>query len=313
MLPDLPSFDVFMRGGGWAFFGILGAFFSAGFYLVNQYLRQPGHLLVFWSRVLTALALLPLMSHLALPTDPAFYIAVSLTVVFTVLGDIRTFNASAVHGAGVVSRLMPLTVWGSFLVWFLFDPLLLGRYAQNPQTALGICAALLGCVFFAMRLNRSPVHREVFIELLPALLAYTATTVLNKYAMNHGPLIGAVFAYMFVQSSLAAVLTGFYALWRLRTPTAPRITPELAARGFSPASALAVASVMMSAVWIAHMVYKNSAMAYAANPAYIAALGLTAPVFISLYYRLTNHREEADVISGYGVVICALALVVFTI
>lgn len=313
MLPELPNFDDFMRGGGWAVFGMFGAFFSAGFYLVNQYLRQPGHLLVFWSRVLTALALVPLIGHLALPTSPVFYIAVSLTVVFSVFGDIRTFNASAVHGAGVVSRLMPLTVWGSFFVWFLFDPSLLVKYLNNPPLAFGICVALGACVFFAMRLNRDRVHRSVFIELLPALLAYTATTVLNKYAMNHGPLIGAVFAYMFVQSSLAAVLTGFYALWRLRMPTAPRITPELAARGFSPASALAVASVMMAAVWIAHMVYKNSAMAYVSSPAYVAALGLTAPVFISLYYRLTGHREEGDVLSGYGVVFCALALVVLTI
>lgn len=304
-------FAHYMQGGGWAVFALAAAGFSAVLYLINQHLKQPGYLLVFWMRVLLVVVLTPLVATLQWPDSPKFYGVVALTVVFSTFGDIRTFDVSARYGGGVVSRLQPLVVWGAFFVWFALDPALLDRYAQQPLNALGILTALGGCVYFSMRMNRSAVNRSAFMEMLPALFAYTATTVLNKYALMQGPAKDTVYSYMYVQSVLTVPLAGGYALWRLsRRGEAGAV--QLPA-DVHPRAALPLAVVVVAAAWLCHMIYKNYAMVFAASPSYVAALGLTAPVFIALYYRFTGHREEAETLSGYGIVLCALALVVFTL
>ncbi len=310
MTPDL--FASAMHGGGWAVFAVVSAAFSAVFYLINQYLRQPGYLLVFWMRVLAVVALAPVMGMITLPDDPRFYLGVALTVFFSTYGDIRTFDVSAKYGGGVVSRLQPLIVWGSFAVWFAFDWSLIDFYASQPLRTLGICAALGGCVYFAMRMNKSPLNREAFTEMLPALGAYVMTTVLNKYALMHGSLNGAVYGYMFVQSALAVVFAGGYAMWRLGHPL-PLKAVSAPVADIPAWSALPLAALMASAAWICHMIYKNYAMIFTANPAYVAALGLTAPVFIAIYYRIVKHKEQEETLSGYGIVACALFLVLLTI
>lgn len=306
------SFAGMMHGGGWAVFAVISAGFTAVFYLVNQYLRQPGYLLVFWMRVLATIAMAPVVGLFALPTDPHFYGAVALTVLFSTYGDIRTFDVSAKYGGGVVSRLQPLIVWGSFAVWFAFDPSLFSFYLHQPLRTLGICAALGGCVYFAMRMNKSPLNREAFAEMLPALGAYVMTTVLNKYALMHGPVNGAVYGYMFVQSALAVVCAGGYAMWRLRNPL-PLKAISAPVLNVPPRAALPLAALMACAAWICLMIYKNYAMIFTINPAYVAALGLTAPVFITVYYRMARHKEQEETLSGYGIVACALLLVVLTI
>ncbi len=306
------GFAPMMQGGGWAVFAVISAAFSAVFYLINQYLRQPGHLLVFWMRVIAVVALAPVMTMFSWPTDPVFYVCVALTVVFSTIGDIRTFDISAKYGGGVVSRLQPLIVWGSFVLWFAFDPARIGYYLTHPWHGLGVCVALAGCVYFAMRMNRSPLNRAAFFEMLPALGAYVAVTVLNKYALMHAPLQSAVYGYMFVQSLLAVFFAGGYAVWRLRNPLP--LTAIVAPVTDVPVwAALPLAALMAAAAWICHMIYKNYAMIFTDHPAYVAALGLTAPVFIAVYYRVVGHREREETLSGYGIVACALLLVVMTI
>lgn len=296
--------ESFLQGGGWAVFAAIAAVFSAAIYLVNQYMRQPGYLLVFWMRVLVVAVMTPVMVYIPWPDDPTFYIATLATVFFASYGDIKTFNVAAVYGGGVVSRLQPLIVWASFVAWFFFDPALLFSYLAHPINTLGILASLGGCVYFAMRLNRCAVTRAAFFEILPALGAYTVTTVLGKYAMTHGAPTSAVYGYMYVQSAAAALVMGVYALFRAHndvTEVRWANTTLLAATGLA------------GAAWLGHMVFKGYAVVYTPNPSYQAAINLSAPVFIAVYYKLTQHKEEADSLSGFGVVACAIALVLLTI
>jgi len=301
------SFQEFMTGWGWVLFATISAGFASGFFLVNQYLRQPGYLLVFWMRLLVVVFLAPLMRTLSWPTEPGFYIAVFFTVICGTFADIRSFNVSARYGGGVVARVQPVTVWGSFLLWFVFDPKLIFTYLDHPLNTAGILAALAGCVYFSMRLNKCAITKAALIDMAPALAGYTLTTVLNKYAMDHGPLEGAVYGYMFVQSVLAAIFTGIYALIKARHHPEQGVTT-----GWANQQMLA-AALIAGFLWICHMIYKNYAMAFTPNPSYPAAILLTAPVFIAVFYHFTKHKEEADVASGMGIVACALVLALFTV
>lgn len=299
MMHTSAGFHEFMSGWGWVFASLIAAIFSAGFYLVNQYMKQPGHLLVFWMRVVIVAAMTPMMLYVELPTDPRFYAAVLVTVFVGTFSDIRIFNASAMYGGGVVSRVQPVTVWCAFLLWFFFDPGLLMKYAERPLNTAAILAALIGCVFFAMRLNKCEVTKSALIYTAPALAGYTLTTVLNKYAMDHGPLEGAVYGYMYVQSVIAVFLIGGYTLYR----------------GIGPATTVSwvntkmlKAVLLLSAAWLCHMIFKNYAMAFTANPSYQAAINLSTPVFIALFYMAAKHKEEAAVWPGMGIVACAVLL-----
>jgi len=312
------GFNSFMLGSGWAWFSLVSAIFSAGFYLVNQYWRMPGELLVFTMRIMIVVLMTPFVHTLSWPQNPLFYAAVLVTVMVGTSSDVRTFNASAKFGAGMVSRLMPVTVLVAFFLWFVLRPSLLFEYLARPWLTLGILVSLSACVYFAMRLNRCEVSRSAMVYMAPALAGYTITTVLNKYAMDFGAAAadfsGVVLGYMYVQSLIALVLVGPYVLWVRRSKPAPLVqtVPTVPAAPAVRLKPLLAASLAAALVWLAHMVFKNYAMAYSESPSYQAAINLTAPVMIAGVYRIVGHREETDVRAGMGIVAAALLLVVVT-
>lgn len=311
------GFDTFMNGQGWAWFSLISAVFSAGFYLVNQYWRMPGDLLVFTMRIMIVALMTPFVAHLNWPDDPRFYATVLATVIVGTSSDVRTFNASAKFGAGMVSRLMPVTVLIAFFLWFAIRPALLFEYLAKPWLTLGIFVSLGACVYFSMRLNKCEVSRSAMTFMAPALAGYTITTVLNKYAMDFGAgsgeFSGVVYGYMYIQSLLALVLVGPYVLWKRRDKPQPlaQTVPVVAPPPLQLRPLLA-AALAAALVWIAHMIFKNYAMAYSESPSYQAAIGLTAPVMIAVVYRIIGHREETDVKAGMGIVAAALLLVFVT-
>ena len=219
-----------MSGGGWAVFSFVSAMFTAGIFLVNQYSRLPGDILVFWMRLGVAVAALPLAFFIPWPDSPAFYVAVGVTVLLAVPADVRLMNVCAKYGGGVASRLKSLIVWMSFFLWFAFDPALPGQYAAHPLNTAVILAALGGCVFFASRQNKCPVNRAAFIYILPALLAYALTVVLNKYAMLQGVPAGTVYGYIVLQPAMSVPLLALLILRRARQEGGVRWTAPGAGR-----------------------------------------------------------------------------------
>lgn len=301
------TFPTFMLGGGWAVFALAAAIFSAAFYLINQYFRQPGSTIVLWMRLAVIILMTPWMIHIELPDDPMFYVVVAVTAVLGTLGDVRMLDVSAKYGGGVVSRVMPMTVWGSFFLWFFFRPELIDTYLSRPLNSVGILLALGGCVYFASRLKHCVITKSALTDMLPALVAYTFAVVLNKRAMDYGAgaatFEGVVYTYMYFQCIVGLFLVGGVELWRRRKTD----------RVVVPKKQMAIAAALAALIWIGHMVYKNYAMSYTPNPSYQAAINLTAPLFISAFYWLRGHKEEADVKSGMGVVACAILLALMTI
>jgi hypothetical protein len=245
----------------------------------------------------------PFMAHIRWPESPWFYLAVLLTVPTGVFSDIRGFNVIARFGGGVVARVSPLVIILCFLAWFFFDPSLMGKYAAKPLNTALVLAALSGCVYFSSRMAKCKISRSAFIQMLPALIGYTCSTTLNKFAMGHGELTSVVFCYMYLQSMLAVPTIGLYVCWHeTRAKDAFKWRTKR----------MAMASMLAAAGWIASMTFRNYAMAFVPNPAYIAAIGQMTPVFISVFYRAVGHKEEADVKSGLGVVACASLLALAT-
>lgn len=303
----MSGFPAFMQQGGWALFSLIAAVFSMGFYLVNQYLKQPGDLLVFFMRILIVIVLTPFVLHMQLPGDPAFYRLVIVTALLSVTSDIRTLNASSFYGAGVVSRLMPVTVWASFIIWLIMRPEMVDSYFQKPWHAAGIVASMLACVYFASRLRHEEVTRSAMKMMMLPLIGYTLVTIFSKMAMEHGIVAnrfaGAAIGYMYVQSLTAVILLGPYILWKRRGHINIRLNRMTV-----------LASLIACFVWISHMVYKNFAIAYTPHPSYQAAINLLTPVFIALFYKLVKHKEsKTDMVAGMGIVAATIFLTLMTL
>ncbi|MDD9901312.1 MAG: hypothetical protein OXT65_10065 [Alphaproteobacteria bacterium] len=294
----MASFGDIMAAGGWAVFSLCCAFFMAAFALVNQYVRQPGLLIVFGMRLGVTVTMLPFALLIPWPPEPAFYIIVFCTAGFAVWGDACYLNASAKYGGGVAARMMPYSIWGAFLLWIPFDLGILGRYAANPLNTAIILAALAGCVFFAQRQRKCEISRSALLDMIPFVISASVTTVLNKLAMGYGTHTGAVYGYMLFQCFCASTLLGALLWWKHRKKALPNFDKKRLGR----------ASLLLAGIWITSMFFKNYTMVYTPNPAYFLAITLTAPVFIALYYLVVRHKETADVKSGMGVVACAILL-----
>ncbi len=288
---------------GWVFFSLLAAIGSAGMYLVNQYVKVPGVYLVIMSRIFVILATVGPSLYFGMPTDHLFYLGVGITAVVGVMGDVRVFNVSAKYGGGVTSRVMPLQVFGGFLLWLAIHPEQIGGFFENPLRGAGVLLAMSLCIWFSSRLHRCHVSKKAFIELLPAIFFYAITITFNKFAVDHAEINSGVYNYMFVQCLMAVPMFGVYGYIGRKKHL--EVTKFLSRK-------VLIGSLIMFATWVGHMIFKLYAMAWTENPAYVASIILTAPLWISLYYKLTGHKEDVDVRSGYGVVLSAILLALFT-
>lgn len=154
--------------------------------------------------------------------------------------------------------------------------------------------------------QKNPVNRAALTAVMPALICYAFTVVCNKMAMNHAPLHGGVYGYMYFQSIFAIFLIGGYTAFTRKTG---RIKTKLSLVD----KRLLHASFLMFIAFTFHMIFKMYAVGFATNPSYVAALGMTTPIFILLYYRLIAHKEQGDVKNGMGIVLCAVLLAALTV
>jgi len=289
------------------FLAFIAAFFSSVMYLTNQYFKLPGEYIVIWSRVFILIALTPVMINLEWPTEPIFYLCVIVTGFFASFADIKSFNICARYGGGVALRIQPLMVWLSFFLWVIVDPGIIDEYIEDPLRSLGVFMALGGCVYFASRLKRCKISHAVMKAMVLPLIGYSMNNVLNKIAMDNSPLHSGVYGHMFVQSVTAVILTIIFMLVKNH-----RSKQDVTIPGFGKKIVI-IAGFIGFIGWAGHMIPKNYAMTFTPNPAYIAAIILTAPVWATLVYKFIGHKETADVKTGFGVVISSIILALLMI
>ena len=299
----MTTFANFMTDGGWAVSSLVCVVFTSITLLMNQHFKIPGHILVFFLRLITVILMTPFMFYIPWPETPIFYIVVISTALFGAFSDIRLFNVSAKYGAGVTARTLPLVIFLSFILWFFFDPELFVEYSKNPINTIGIVSSLLGCVYFSSQLKKCNISRAAFIAMLPVIIGYTINTSLNKFSMQQGDYTGVVFGYMYLQSVAAIFFIGGYALWREKKLKTPNLCKKK----------VLLATTTLSILWILGMTFQNYAMIFVPSPSYQIAILQLAPVLIAIFYYFVKHKEEADVKSGFGVVACAILLVLAAI
>ncbi len=289
----------------WFVYALISSGFLSCFFLINQYFKVSGKSIVFWSRLFCFLALLPffLNGMFTLPDSSLFYLLCFSVGLLATYGDIKFLNLSVKYGGGLVSRLSPVLVLISFSIWVVIDPNSILKYQDQPIIILSIFIALMGCLFFSLKLNKCNITKSAFLSLLPALIALAITGPLNKHAMDISDLNSGVFSYILLQS--------IFMVFVLLVSDMVSSKKEIFNVKIFDFNNLKIGFLMM--IILAGIgISKNYSMSFTDNPGYVNAVMLLSPIWISIFYKAIKHKEESDVKSAMGIVFSVMILILAT-
>jgi len=187
-----------------------------------------------------------------------------------------------------------LSVAGAIACFSYFD---LVYFKQAAESGAGMITRFEGLVV--------AITFVVWLLVDPALFVAGLGIVFGKTAMVHSDYHNGVWYYLLGQCLMALVIYG-----------AVLKVPALAGQFKLEGKTLwdrrvMLAALVMSVSWIIHAITKYYAITEVENPAYVTIIGLTAPFMVVGFYALIGRREQTDVWSGLGLVICAILLVCF--
>lgn len=282
----------------WAVFALFCAASSALVLIIPERVKCDGFALAFWNKVAAFFFMVPMVLYMGMPAQWEFYALVAAQAMLWVISDVIFFRALPKVGAGVVSRILPISVIVTFFLWFLFDHALLREYISTPWRSAGVCVALCGSVYFAMRLKKDPVSwnaiRMIWFVLFAAVVGPLMYKFVTKYAtIEQGP-----FAFVFFESLvMVSVWSVFYAV-KKPIPSSVLFSKESLKGGAMVGAAMSVVSLT-----------KFAAMHSVDNPGLVPAVKYIDAIIIMAYYRAIGKVEKADVVAGLGIVFCAVAII----
>lgn len=285
----------------WPVLALIAAVFNCGFILTAQISKIPGQYLVVGSRILVLVTMCPIVFFIPCPEDIRFYLTVGLSGVIAGFADTHVMNVTRQYGGGVITRLLPLQIFIIFVMWLCIKPQLIQGYLETPLNTFAILMALGGCVYFSSHMRHCAVSSAALRSMLPALLGYASNFVLAKYAFEISDFHSGVYYYILVQTAALVpvmLISGIFnkgETFKLKKSIF-FAKPTLKAAGF------------FYLFWMLHMVSKNYANTLTPNPAYVAALVLTAPVWMIILYKIIGIKEKADIRAGIGLMISAILL-----
>lgn len=283
----------------WAVFGLISASFSAGMMLVQERVKVDGYAIAFWAKVACIVLMAPLALYFGLPDNPVFYALVFSQAILWAISDVIFFNAIARVGAGVISRILPLSVIATFCLWFVIDPALLGEYLDTPIRSALVFLTLCASVWFTMQLRSCAISWQALRIIWFVLFAAVVGPILFKLVAQHTDIQRGPFSYVVVEAAAMVFLWSLYHAIKRPVPRAVMLAPSAIKAGFAVGFFMSL------------MVASNfAAMLYVDNPGLVPAVKFTDTLLIMLFYKTTGRKEVANVAAGLGIVACAAVIII---
>ena len=282
----------------WAVFALICAAMSALVLILPERAKADGFALAFWNKAAAVLFMIPFVIWQGLPGQWEFYALVALQALLWSVSDVIFFRALPVVGAGVVSRILPISVIVTFCLWFLFDPALFGEYLSTPVRSGFVALALCGSVYFAQRLKHDPVSwaaiRRIWFVLFAAVIGPLMYKLVTKYTtIEQGP-----FAYVMFEGFIMVCLWTAFSAVKKPIPWSVLFAKESLRAGVTVGVAMCLVSLS-----------KFAAMHYVDNPGLVPAVKYLDAIIVMAYYKAIGKVEKADVVAGLGIVGCAAAII----
>lgn len=283
----------------WVIFALICAASSALVLIIPERVKCEGYAIAYWNKAAAVLIMVPFVLYVGLPTSWQFYALVAAQACLWAISDVIFFKTIPKVGAGVVSRLLPATVIVTFFVWFLFDWDLLLSYLQTPVRSALVVVALMGSIYFAMRLKKDPISWDAIRMMWFVLLAAVIGPIMYKMVTQITTIEQGPFAYVFVESFIMVCLWSIFYAIKKPIPFDVLISKESLRGGAMVGAAMCVVSLS-----------KFAAMHYVDNPGLVPAVKYLDAIIVMAYYKMIGKIEKADVAAGLGIVGCAAAIVI---
>jgi hypothetical protein len=288
----------------WPLTAILFSIGISVYALLNQQIKASPTVLAFWRNIGVGVITLPLLFFINLPSQPIFYVAVVATGVLSLIFDITFFKNAARLGAGVVSRLIPLGVVLTFIIWGLVSPnwrqsfLSLGIIQQGA-----IILALVGCTLSVMIMKKSRYDVIALKRMMPIILSVAMIDVLTKVAMDSAALMAGIISYICLQGLTAGILLVLYQAVVKKTPISIDQVTKNGAWNYG---------VFLIIIVVFILVCKTASIAWASNPSYVSAIGLLSPFWVDIYNRFKKVPDRSNQLAGFVVVLSVAVLILVT-
>jgi hypothetical protein len=283
----------------WACWGLASAVLAAFMMLLQERLKVEGFALALWCKVACVIVTLPFVIVYGLPADPRFYAWISLQALIFAISDVVFFRHLPDIGAGVISRVLPGTVILGFFLWFAVEPDDIRLYLEQPVIAGLICAVLSGATFFAMRLKRCAVSMRAVRVLWFVIFAATVGPLLAKITTRYAGIGQGAFGFTFSEALMMICMWLVYIAVRRPVSFSSLVQWDTVRKSLL----IGIVTASLVCVFVASYYYID-------NPGYISALQLVSAVIILAVHRRMGKRDDSDVAAGFGIVACAMALIV---
>lgn len=250
----------------------------------NQIFKMPSSLMMTYRGAVQSFILLLLFPFFEMPSDPWFWILGTIQGFLIAYCDKKTFLCSRLYGGEIVGSIKPYVIAFVFILWLVIRPQQMAEMLQEPKK-FGLIILCLGAIVFSLRsICKGRVGKEAFLALLPALLVSVFVDTNNKYITTLGASAGlasSIFYYCWITAFFSGLpnLTKFlrHRDWRLA------FAPRYIAGGF-----------LVIFCSLGGNLFKNTAMYYAANPAYVSAVMSLYPVWIIIWNNFYYRRQNAE-------------------
>ncbi|MDD3288655.1 MAG: hypothetical protein PHX43_06585 [Alphaproteobacteria bacterium] len=248
--------------------------------LVNQRYRLPGEQLVFWRGLVPAIILAPFLLFFPAPENKLFYVFVVTNSIIVRFADAWFFEAVARYGAGLPLRFSPITVILVFFSWLVLDPVQAVLMLDNPAQFVGIVLCLVVGLFSLAMMAKCNVTLEAMKYYMPRLFMGVFIDIFNKKAMQYSDGVSGPLYYAAIMSFIVFVMA------------VPSSVKYFRRNGFiNEIKTMWAPGLMIGVVIVCLMLSKNVAMKLTPNPAYVSAIMMASPLWLSLY-ALLRGREE---------------------
>ena len=254
----------------WWILAIALSLLTASYVWINQFLKIKGSVLMAYRGLGTALLLLPFCFYVAPIHNPWFYVLCTVQGLVLSIGENRILNSAKAFGAEVTSLIHPISIAIIFVVWILLHPAELQELIAEPKKFAAISLCLVGVAVALIFISQAKANRKALWFLLAAMSCETFIDITSKETTHLGAenVISAIFYYTLITSFVAGSCNVLFQDKKQFKHIFDRKNLKFAW------------FFMLFAIM--HSMLKTYTMYLSPNPAYVAAIVHSYPVWIIL-------------------------------
>ena len=283
----------------WAFCGLGIAALSATAMLIQERFKVDGIAIALWNKIVCITAMVPFVIHYGLPHEIRFYVLMACSALIFAVSDVIYFSGISAAGAGTISRLLPVSVIFSFVLWFAVEPHSFLPYLQKPVITALIFLVLCLWAYSASHLKKCAVSMKALRTIWFVIFANIIGPPIIKGALDSADVVQGIYSYPFVEGLMMLSIWSIY-LYVRKPMKISVLFSRPVWRG----------SLLFGTVNAIGMVVVALGFGRADNPAYITALEFLNSFLILLVYTATGRKNDGNIIAGIGMVACAAILII---